>query len=119
KSFDIGISVGTGIVPDLQEIPYHRYRLAAVVSKSHELSGSRSIRFRELLDYAQLGLRVGGPASDFYMRMAAAYGKTINYLINVESYHSLLLMVHAGLGVGIVPSTLLEYFSSSLNIQII
>lgn len=119
NSFDVGVSIASSGNPDLQQIPYHRYRLAVVGPKDHKLSTSGSLTFTELLEYPQIGLQVGGPISNFYMRMAAVYGKNINYRINVESYHSLLLMVHAGLGVGIVPTTLLNFFSSNLNIQVI
>jgi DNA-binding transcriptional LysR family regulator len=119
NSYDVGVSIASAAAPDLREIPYYRYRLAAVVPRSHKLTKAGSVKFSDFLDYPQIGLQSDGAASAFFQRMAAAHGRTINYRINVESYQSLLLMVHAGLGVGIVPSTVLDFFSSNLAIEAI
>lgn len=116
---DIGVSVATDHAYELQEIPYHHYALAVLVPRSHVLAKRRGARFAEVLDHAHIGLRAGGATNTFLTRAAAELHRTIDFRMYVDSYDALVLMVDAGLGVGVVPRRILANYSDSLRVRAI
>jgi DNA-binding transcriptional LysR family regulator len=100
---DIGIFGGNIPGQELEVLPYRSDRLVVLVTASHPLAGSRSLRFRDLIDHDFVSLEKGSSIETLCMKAAADLGKHLKLRIRVSGFDALFRLVDAGMGLGVVP----------------
>lgn len=114
---DVGVITMETCREDLEYIPYHTDQLIVITPKDHDLARSRSVSFRETLEYDHVGLPVGSALNNRIVRAANDLGRTPKLRIHVNSFDALCLMVEAGLGIGIVPRGAARPYFKGLRIR--
>ena len=116
---DVGVSVATTHHYELDELPYHTYRVGVLVPRNHALAARRRVSFAQVLDHPCIGLRQGGATSRFMTRRAAELDRRLDIRMHVESYDTMSLMVEAGLGIGIVPRGIVRPYSRAFGVRLV
>ena len=116
---DIGIYTVVPHGQELETFPYHVDELVVIVPENHELSGRRSVSFKETLEFDYVGLHTGSAINFQLIRMASELEKTIRMAVQVTSFDALCVMVEAGLGIGILPRAVAKRFSKGVGIKVI
>jgi DNA-binding transcriptional LysR family regulator len=101
---DIGIFNHVEEDYGLTIFPYHEDHLSLVVPKGHALASRRSVAFSEALDYDFVGMHKGSALNFLLMRGANAANRSLRLRYQVTGFDSVVAMVRAGLGLGVVPS---------------
>lgn len=119
---DIGIfTVGTHLPDDggqLQIIPYQSDEFVVITSRDHPLSGRKSVRLSDILNFRFVALYNNRIAYQL-ITSASQRGSTIKFGIQVNSYGSLCRMVEAELGIGILPLRSAKPYARTLKIRIL
>jgi len=116
---DIGITFAVEHPPGLQCVPYRSYELGVLVPSAHPLARRRSVSFAQALDFPHIGFWAGSAANLYMNRRAAEIGRVVNYRIFVDSYGSLAMFVHSGLGVGIAPKGVIKALPRQLKVSVV
>lgn len=119
RGADFGIC---NTVPDeraLQHLPYRSDRLSAMVPHGHRLAGATQVRLRDMLPENFVGLRSDSSLAQRLTAEAARLGGELNVKIRVGSLDALCRMVHAGLGVAIVPHQVGELYVNTLDVALL
>ncbi|MRR33645.1 LysR family transcriptional regulator [bacterium] len=114
---DVGVITMDSCREDLEYLPYHTDHLVVITPKDHPLAHSKSVSFRETLDFDYVGLPVGSAMNNRIVRAANDLGRTPKLRIHVNSFDALCLMVEAGLGIGIVPRGAAKPYFKGLRIR--
>lgn len=105
---DVGIFASHTPAQGLQVFPYRHDELVIAVPKHHPLAGSDSITFRTALDYEFVGPHLESSLHVLMESMAKQEEKPVRQRIRVSGFDCLCRMVAAGLGIGLLPRTILE-----------
>lgn len=97
----------------LDSRPYRADHLALVVPQGHVLAGRKSVRFAETLDYEHVSLPLNSSIQLLLRREAARLGKSFNHRVVVGNYEAALLVIRAGLAIGLVPRELTALYGQS------
>jgi len=114
---DIGICSADVETRGLDTFPYRRDRLVVVAPADHPLTRRGPVHFADTLDYDHIGLHA---ASSIYLRSqytAQQAGKSIRLRIHVPGFDAVCRMVHAGMGIGLIPDRAFEVLSDGMNLQ--
>jgi len=114
---DIGICSADVETRGLDTFPYRRDRLVVVAPADHPLTRRGPVHFADTLDYDHIGLHA---ASSIYLRSqytAQQVGKSIRLRIHVPGFDAVCRMVHAGMGIGLIPDRAFEVLSDGMNLQ--
>ncbi|HOP39982.1 MAG TPA: LysR family transcriptional regulator [Geobacteraceae bacterium] len=114
---DVGVITMDSCREDLEYIPYHSDRLILITPKDHPLAHSKSVSFRDTLDFDYVGLPVGSALNNRIVRAANELGRVPKLRIHVNGFDALCLMVEAGLGIGIVPRGAAKPYFKGLRIR--
>jgi len=114
---DVGVITMDSCREDLEYLPYHTDQLVVITPKDHPLAHSKSVSFRETLDFDYVGLPVGSAMNNRIVRAANDLGRTPKLRVHVNSFDALCLMVEAGLGIGIVPRGAAKPYFKGLRIR--
>ncbi|MCA0239951.1 MAG: LysR family transcriptional regulator [Proteobacteria bacterium] len=107
KELDIGIFAGPTEVPGLDVHPYAVDRLAIAVPADHLLAGEPEIKFGAALDFDFVCLSRSSSNFLFMRDTARRLGKPIRARLHVHGFEAALALVAAGLGIALVPSSVL------------
>jgi DNA-binding transcriptional LysR family regulator len=105
---DIGIFGGNVPGQELEVLPYRSDRLVVLVAASHPLAGSKSLRFRDLVDHDFVSLEKGSSIDTLCAKAAAGLGKHLKLRIRVSGFDALFRLVEAGMGLGVVPREIIH-----------
>jgi DNA-binding transcriptional LysR family regulator len=100
---DIGIFGGNISGSELEVLPYRSDKLVVLVTASHALAGSKSLRFRDLIEHDFVSLEKGSSIETLCMKAAADLGRHLKLRIRVSGFDALFRLVEAGMGLGVVP----------------
>jgi DNA-binding transcriptional LysR family regulator len=114
---DLGVGVAVAHPETVQASPYHHERFAIIVPSSHALAGARSISFLETLDFQFVDSHPSWGNNARLSKVATYQNRTFKVRVQAIGYDVLCNMVHAGLGIGIVPEAIATQYSGSLQIQ--
>lgn len=114
---DVGIFTWTPHHSALDMFPYHRDRLTLITPPDHPLLQQDRVSFLDTLDYDYVGMHTGSAINQLLMKAATSLNRTLRLVIQVTSYDALCMMVHSGLGVGILPERLVQYYSKTLGLN--
>jgi DNA-binding transcriptional LysR family regulator len=100
---DIGIMVANRPLEGLNARPYRSDRLVVMMPPGHPLSRRKRIRFADTLAFDHVGLPRGTSLCETFLDEAGKLDKPLKLRIQATSFEGLVLMVSAGLGIGVLP----------------
>jgi DNA-binding transcriptional LysR family regulator len=116
---DFGICNAVAGSEAFEQVPYRQDRLAVLVPGGHRLAGMARVAFNGLLGDGFVGLRGESALTQMLARQAAAEGKQLDVKIRVSSLDALCRMVHAGLGIAIVPEQVGLLYVNALDVRLL
>ncbi len=105
---DFGVCNTADGVGELQSRAYRQDHLVLIVPSGHTLTAQTAIAFEETLAFDHVGLHSN---SSIYVAMRQAafeLGQTIKLRIQVTGLDAMCRMIHAGLGIGVMPRQAFE-----------
>ncbi|PUA19121.1 LysR family transcriptional regulator [Glaciimonas sp. PCH181] len=118
-SASVGICWDAADMDSLQSRPYRSDHLAIVVYPSHALAGRKHVSFEETLEFDHVGLPSSSAVQIMLTQAAAIAGKVLNYRAIVSTFDAALKVVHAQLGISIVPREIAQTFATSFDLRVI
>lgn len=100
---DIGILVAKRPVEGLRLRPYRNDRLVVMMPQGHPLARRKQVRFIDTLEYDHVGLPRGSSLCEMLLEEAKAMDAPLKLRIQATSFEGLVLMVSAGIGIGVLP----------------
>jgi DNA-binding transcriptional LysR family regulator len=116
---DFGICNAVAGSEAFEQVPYRQDRLAVLVPGGHRLAGMARVAFNGLLGDGFVGLRGESALTQMLARQAAAEGRQLDVKIRVSSLDALCRMVHAGLGIAIVPEQVGLLYVNALDVRLL
>ncbi|CAB3785370.1 LysR family transcriptional regulator [Paraburkholderia fynbosensis] len=102
-----------------EQVPYRQDRLAVLVPGGHRLANAPRVTFDELLEDRFVGLRSESALTRLLAQQAASAGRQLDVRIRVSSLDALCRMVHAGLGIAIVPEQVGLLYVNALDVRLL
>lgn len=102
-----------------EQRPYRTDHLSLAVPKTHRLAGAAQVALADILAENFVSLSTGSALSEQLAREAALLGRSMSIKIRVGSLDAVCRMVHAGLGVAVVPHLAGELNASSLDLVMV
>ncbi len=102
-----------------EQVPYREDRLAVLVPGGHRLADVSRVAFEALLDDSFVGLRSESALTQLLAQQAASVGRQLDVKIRVGSLDALCRMVHAGLGIAIVPEQVALLYVNALDVRLL
>jgi DNA-binding transcriptional LysR family regulator len=116
---DFGICNPVAGSEAFEQVPYRQDRLAVLVPGGHRLAGAARVAFGDLLDESFVGLRGESALTQLLAQQAAVAGRELDVKIRVSSLDALCRMVHAGLGVAVVPEQVGLLYVNALDVRLL
>ena len=116
---DFGICNPVAGSEAFEQVPYRQDRLAVLVPAGHRLAGAQRVAFDDLLDDSFVGLRSESALTRLLTQQAAAASRQLDVKIRVSSLDALCRMVHAGLGIAIVPEQVGLLYVNALDVRVL
>ncbi|HEX3638249.1 MAG TPA: LysR family transcriptional regulator [Paraburkholderia sp.] len=116
---DFGICNPVAGSEAFEQVPYREDRLAVLVPGGHRLAGVPRVAFEELLDESFVGLRSESALTKLLAQQALSAGRQLDVKIRVSSLDALCRMVHAGLGIAIVPEQVGLLYVNALDVRLL
>jgi DNA-binding transcriptional LysR family regulator len=116
---DLGVVLRGAGAELLQSHPYARDRLAVAVFPGHPLAEQSTVTLAEILEHDVVSLDPGTAVQRLVLEKAAAVGRTMRPRVQVRSFEALCQMVAQGLGIGILPETVLRTSANALGLKIL
>lgn len=108
READIGIFAGPTEVEGLTIHPYAVDRLTIVAPAEHSLAHERKLKFGAALDFDFVCMNRSSSNYLFMRDTAQRIGKPIRARLHAHSFEAVLSLVAAGLGIALVPSSVLK-----------
>jgi DNA-binding transcriptional LysR family regulator len=116
---DFGICNPVAGSEAFEQIPYRQDRLAVLVPGAHRLARAARTGFDVLLNDSFVGLRSESALTRLLAQQAAAAGRQLDVRIRVSSLDALCRMVHAGLGIAVVPEQVGLLYVNTLDVRLL
>ncbi|MGB3288697.1 MAG: LysR family transcriptional regulator [Burkholderiaceae bacterium] len=118
RAADFGICNHMAGLDGLEQLPYRRDRLAVMMPAGHPKAGLRNPSLQDIARETFVSLRENSALTQMLAVEAAALGVSLSIKIRVASLDALCRMVHAGLGIAIMPLLVAEQHLRSLNVAV-
>jgi DNA-binding transcriptional LysR family regulator len=116
---DFGICNPVAGSEAFEQVPYRQDRLAVLVPGAHRLANASRVTFDALLEDRFVGLRSESALTRLLTQQAASAGRELDVRIRVSSLDALCRMVHAGLGIAIVPEQVGLLYVNALDVRVL
>jgi DNA-binding transcriptional LysR family regulator len=116
---DFGICNPVAGSEAFEQVPYRQDRFAVLVPGGHRLAGAQRVAFDDLLDDSFVGLRSESALTRLLTQQAAGAGRQLDVKIRVSSLDALCRMVHAGLGIAVVPEQVGLLYVNALDVCVL
>ncbi|MGF6505956.1 LysR family transcriptional regulator [Paraburkholderia sp. 32] len=116
---DFGICNPVAGSEAFEQVPYRQDRLAVLVPGGHRLAGAARVNFDDLLHDSFVGLRSESALTRLLAQQAASAGRQLEVRMRVSSLDALCRMVHAGLGIAIVPEPVGLLYVNTLDVRLL
>jgi DNA-binding transcriptional LysR family regulator len=116
---DFGICNAVPGVERFQNIRYRTDCLCLLVPHTHPLNPATPVAFADVLSEQFVGLRRESELTLRLKQAAADLGTELRISIRVSSLDALCRMVHAGLGIAVVPQQTAELYLSILDVKMV
>ena len=100
---DIGVVVEGLNTEGLKTRPYRTDRIAVVMQPSHPLATCAEMKFVDVLDDDLIALEADSSMMRLLTAQAVIEGRTLQLRVQLRSFDAVCRMVHAGLGIGLLP----------------
>lgn len=104
---EVGVVAEAANGASVEMIPYRRDHLVLIAPESHPLTHRQRARFADALDEPFVMLHAGSAIHTFTTNAAAALGRHLDVRIQVRSFGAVSRMVAAGVGIGLVPRSVI------------
>lgn len=119
RNADIGICNAIDGTEQFEHRPYRTDRMFVMVPRCHPLSDTNAVSLADLLGENFVGLRSESALTQLLAQQAAAAGSQLKIRIRVSSLDALCRMVHAGLGIAVVPQQSGEMYLDKLDVRLV
>lgn len=116
---DLGIIADQTPAQGLQTAPYRQDELTLVIPRNHPLASTKSIRFSEVLEHEFIGPHLESSVHSLLTSEAEKLGKVLKLRIRISSFDCMCRMVSTGLGLAILPRTVLQPYLRSHELKAI
>ncbi|WP_434115247.1 LysR family transcriptional regulator [Paraburkholderia caffeinilytica] len=116
---DFGICNPVAGSEAFEQVPYREDRLAVLVPGGHRLANVSRVGFGDLLGDSFVGLRSESALTKLLAQQAAVAGRQLDVKIRVSSLDALCRMVHAGLGIAVVPEQVGLLYVNALDVRLL
>lgn len=116
---DFGICNAVAGSDAFEQVPYREDRLAVLVPGGHRLADQSRVTFEALLGDSFVGLRSESALTQLLAREASGAGRQLDVRMRVSSLDALCRMVHAGLGIAIVPEQVGLLYVNALDVRLL
>jgi DNA-binding transcriptional LysR family regulator len=116
NSADIGVFGGVVPRAGLRIIPYTADRLVVLMHADHPLAKHSAIRFEVLSNHDLIGPSKGSYLDSLVLRAASELTRPLKMPVRVNGFETVLSMVEAQLGVGLVPEACAARYVASGNV---
>jgi DNA-binding transcriptional LysR family regulator len=108
---EVGIFDASADAAGIESRPYREDRLVLLVPGDHRLAGHERIAFDEALDEDFVSLRSGTAVRRLAADHARRAGRPFKVRIQVRGFEAVCRMVHARVGVGLLPAAAVQAFA--------
>jgi DNA-binding transcriptional LysR family regulator len=119
RAADFGICNAIAGIEEFEHVHYRTDRLSVMLPESHRLGSAIKLQFSDVLQENFVGLRGDSALTILLAQEAAALGAELAVKIRVGSLDALCRMVHAGLGIAVVPHQVGELYINTLNVSLV
>ena len=116
-SADIGIIGHFQPTDRLHVVPYRSIPLMLVMAASHPLASRGAISFAEALEFDLITLVQGTAIRGWALAAAARMARKPKFTMQVQSYEAMRAMVHAGLGIAVMPAPNILPYQDLLQVR--
>jgi DNA-binding transcriptional LysR family regulator len=116
---DIGIYHAAHPAPGVDSHPYMTDRVGLVVPRNHPLAAKQSLFLEEALDYDLLGYFPRHSLEAFLSLTYQSLSRPPNVKAQVSNFEARCHMIHAGLGIGIVPERIARSYLADLQLELL
>jgi DNA-binding transcriptional LysR family regulator len=119
READVGIFAGPSLVEGLATYPYAVDHLVIAAPRDHVLASHREIRLGAALEFEFVCMARKSSNYLFLRDTAQKLGKSVRARLHTHSFESVLALVAAGVGIALVPSSILGNRPQSEQIAVI
>lgn len=116
---DIGIFTSAPHDPLLETFAYQRDRLVLCTPRGHRLASREQASFADIVDEEIVGMHTGSAIGVLLSRAAGAADRSLRMRIQATSFDALCMMIHCGLGVGVLPEVVARRNAVTLEIAVV
>jgi DNA-binding transcriptional LysR family regulator len=116
---DIGIFTSAPADPQLETFAYQRDRLVVCAPRAHPVAARREVGFADIAGEELVGMHTGSAIGVLLSRAAGLAERPLRLRIQVTSFDALCMMVHCGLGVGVLPEAVARRNAVTLDVAVI
>lgn len=114
---DLGIIASQTPAQGLEAIPYRNDELTLVVPTGHALAGRKSVRFEEVLKHEFVGPHLESSMHTLLTAEAEKLDMALKLRIRISSFDCMCRMVSAGLGVAVLPRSVINQYLRSHRLK--
>jgi len=115
---DVGVIMEGLATEGLALRPYRSDRLAVVLPRGHALEALEAVAFGDVLDHDLIALETGSSLMRLLAERAAGLGKGMRLRVQVRGFEAVCRMVHAGLGIGLLPFGAAHVLGAGLDLAV-
>ncbi|KXU82600.1 LysR family transcriptional regulator [Paraburkholderia monticola] len=116
---DFGICNPVAGSEAFEQLPYRQDRLAVLVPGGHRLAEAARVSFDDLSHDSFVGLRSESALTRLLAQQASSASRQLDVRMRVSSLDALCRMVHAGLGIAIVPEPVGLLYVNTLDVRLL
>ncbi|PVZ36926.1 LysR substrate-binding domain-containing protein [Pseudomonas sp. CC120222-01a] len=114
---DLGIVAAQTSTQGLDTYPYRHDELTLAVPASHPLARLKDVSFREVLDHEMVGPHLESSMHTLLTSEATKLGMALKLRIRISSFDCMCRMVSNGLGVAVLPRSVITQYLRSHKIK--
>lgn len=114
---DLGIIASQTAAQGLETLPYRNDQLALVVPAGHALAQRKSVAFREALAHEFVGPHLESSMHSLLTSEAEKLGLSLQLRIRISSFDCMCRMVSNGLGVAVLPRSVVSQYQRSHGLK--
>ena len=114
---DLGIIASQTAAQGLETLPYRNDQLTLVVPAGHALAQRKSVPFRDALEHEFVGPHLESSVHMLLTREAEKLGMALRLRIRISSFDCMCRLVSAGLGVAVLPRSVVSQYQRSHSLK--
>lgn len=114
---DVGVISAQTPAQGLETLPYRADELTLVAPVGHPLAGEGSVRLAQVLEHEMVGPHQESSVYQLLTREAQVLGVPLKLRIRISSFDCICRMVSAGLGLAVLPRSVVRPYQRSLQLK--